>query len=120
VTLRRLDLAEEIYHLNEPQKAPVVMSVNEVKRLLAVARPLKAKGGPLKRRKQRTSVQRSAAKPRPKQLAKRRQRRLSCKQNQNGRHQQARQNGQNRHQNRAKQLLSTIRIHNQWSVISGQ
>jgi site-specific recombinase XerD len=43
VTLRRLDLAEEIYHLNEPQKAPVVMSVNEVKRLLAVARPLKAK-----------------------------------------------------------------------------
>ncbi|MGI9416301.1 MAG: tyrosine-type recombinase/integrase, partial [Geminicoccaceae bacterium] len=43
VTLRRLDLAEEIYHLNEPQKSPVVMSVNEVKRLLAVARPLKAK-----------------------------------------------------------------------------
>jgi len=45
VTLRRLDLAEEIYHLNEPQKAPVVMSVPmiklwEVKRLLAVARPL--------------------------------------------------------------------------------
>ncbi len=43
VTLRRLDLAEEIYHLPEPQKAPVVMSVNEVKRILAVARPLKAK-----------------------------------------------------------------------------
>ena len=43
VTLRRLDLAEEIYHLPEPRKAPVVMSVNEVKRLLAVARPLKAK-----------------------------------------------------------------------------
>jgi site-specific recombinase XerD len=43
VTLRRLDLAEEIYHLPEPRKAPVVMSINEVKRLLAVARPLKAK-----------------------------------------------------------------------------
>ena len=43
VTLRRLDLAEEIYHLPEPRKAPVVMSINEVKRLLAVAWPLKAK-----------------------------------------------------------------------------
>jgi len=43
VTLRRLDLAEEIYHLSEPQKIPVVMSVNEVKRLLAVARTLKAR-----------------------------------------------------------------------------
>ena len=43
VTLRRLDLAEEIYHLNEPQRAPVILSVNEVKRLLAVARPLKAR-----------------------------------------------------------------------------
>ena len=43
VTLRRLDLAEEIYHLNEPQRVPVILSVNEVKRLLAVARPLKAK-----------------------------------------------------------------------------
>jgi integrase/recombinase XerD len=43
VTLRRLDLAEEIYHLNEPQRMPVILSVNEIKRLLAVARPLKAK-----------------------------------------------------------------------------
>ena len=43
VTLRRLDLAEEIYHLNEPQRAPVILSVNEVKRLLAVAKPLKPK-----------------------------------------------------------------------------
>jgi site-specific recombinase XerD len=43
VTLRRLDLAEEIYHLSEPQRSPVILSVNEVKRLLAVARPLKAK-----------------------------------------------------------------------------
>ena len=38
VTLRRLDLAEEIYLLNEPQRVPVILSVNEVKRLLAVAR----------------------------------------------------------------------------------
>ena len=43
VTLRRLDLAEEIYHLHEPQRAPVILSVNEVKRLLAVAKPLKPK-----------------------------------------------------------------------------
>lgn len=43
VTLRRLDLAEEIYHLPEPQRAPVILSANEIKRLLAVARPLKAK-----------------------------------------------------------------------------
>lgn len=43
VTQRRLDLVEAIYHLSEPQRAPVILSVNEVKRLLAVARPLKAK-----------------------------------------------------------------------------
>ena len=37
VTLRRHDLAAEIYHLKEPQKIPLVMSQDEVKRLLAVA-----------------------------------------------------------------------------------
>src|SRR5438132_6474937 len=37
VTLRRLDLAAEIYHIREPQKIPLVMSPDEVKRLLAVA-----------------------------------------------------------------------------------
>src|SRR5882672_1536905 len=36
VTLRRLDLAEEIYHIKEPQKVPVVMSQDEARRLLAV------------------------------------------------------------------------------------
>jgi site-specific recombinase XerD len=41
VTLRRLDLVEEIYHLNEPQRVPVILNANEIKRLLAVARPLK-------------------------------------------------------------------------------
>jgi integrase/recombinase XerD len=41
VTLRRHDLAAEIYHLTEPQKIPVVMSQAEVKRLLAAARTLK-------------------------------------------------------------------------------
>ena len=40
VTLRRLDLAAEIYHLREPQKIPLVMSPDETKRLLAVARNL--------------------------------------------------------------------------------
>ena len=43
VTLRRLDLAAEIYHLREPQKVPLVMSPDETKRLLAVASNLKAR-----------------------------------------------------------------------------
>ncbi|HET9248110.1 MAG TPA: tyrosine-type recombinase/integrase [Xanthobacteraceae bacterium] len=37
VTLRRLDLAEEIYHIREPQKLSLVMSVDEVKRLLSAS-----------------------------------------------------------------------------------
>src|SRR5438128_6784217 len=43
VTLRRLDLAAEIYHLREPQKIPLVMSTDETRRLLAVASSLKAR-----------------------------------------------------------------------------
>jgi site-specific recombinase XerD len=43
VTMRRLDLASEIYHLREPQKLPLVMSSDETKRLLAVASSLKAR-----------------------------------------------------------------------------
>src|SRR3979409_2571398 len=43
VTLRRLDLAAEIYHIREPQKIPLVMSRDERKRLLAVASSLKAR-----------------------------------------------------------------------------
>src|ERR1700739_1671452 len=43
VTLRRLDLAAEIYHIREPQKMPLVMSPDETKRLLAVASSLKAR-----------------------------------------------------------------------------
>jgi site-specific recombinase XerD len=43
VTLRRLDLAAEIYHIREPQKVPQVMSPDEVKRLLAVASSLKVR-----------------------------------------------------------------------------
>jgi integrase/recombinase XerD len=43
VTLRRLDLAAEIYHLREPQKIPQVMSADEARRLLAVASSLKAR-----------------------------------------------------------------------------
>jgi site-specific recombinase XerD len=43
VTLRRLDLAAEIYHIREPQKIPLVMSQDEMKRLLAVARNLKVR-----------------------------------------------------------------------------
>jgi integrase/recombinase XerD len=42
VTLRRLDLAAEIYHLREPQKIPQVMSPDET-RLLAVAGNLKVR-----------------------------------------------------------------------------
>ena len=43
VTLRRLDLAAEIYHIREPQKIPLVMSPDETRRLLAVATSLKAR-----------------------------------------------------------------------------
>ena len=43
VTLRRLDLATEIYHIREPQKIPLVMSPDETERLLAVASSLKAR-----------------------------------------------------------------------------
>ena len=43
VTLRRLDLAAEIYHIREPQKIPLVMSPDETKRLLATASSLKAR-----------------------------------------------------------------------------
>jgi integrase/recombinase XerD len=43
VTLRRLDLAEEIYHVREPQKLPLVMSTHEMMRLLAIASSLKTR-----------------------------------------------------------------------------
>ena len=43
VTLRRHDLAAEVYHLKEPQKIPVVMSQDEIKRLLAMAANIKVR-----------------------------------------------------------------------------
>ena len=43
VTLRRLDLAAEIYHIREPQKIPQVMSPDETRRLLAVASSFKVR-----------------------------------------------------------------------------
>jgi integrase/recombinase XerD len=43
VTLRRLDLANEVYHIREPQKIPLVMSPEETRRLLAVASNLKVR-----------------------------------------------------------------------------
>src|ERR1700726_2467883 len=43
VTLRRLGLAAEIYHIREPQKIPLVMSPDETRRLLAVASNLKVR-----------------------------------------------------------------------------
>src|ERR1700730_13246941 len=39
VTLRRLDLAVEIYYIREPQKIPLVMSPDETRRLLAASFP---------------------------------------------------------------------------------
>jgi integrase/recombinase XerD len=42
VTVRRLDLANEIYHLREPQKIPLVMNQDEAKRLLLMA-PVKVR-----------------------------------------------------------------------------
>src|ERR1700751_2699312 len=41
VTLRRLDLAAEMYHLLGPQKIPLVISTDEEKRLMAVGDSLK-------------------------------------------------------------------------------
>jgi integrase/recombinase XerD len=43
VTLRRLDLAAEIYHLRQPQKIPLVMSQDETRRLLGVASSFKVR-----------------------------------------------------------------------------
>ncbi len=43
VTLRRHDLAAEVFHLKEPVKVPLVLSRNEVKRILAMAPGLKAR-----------------------------------------------------------------------------
>ena len=43
VTMRRLDLAAEIYHIREPRKIPLVMSPDEAKRLLAMPKTLKAR-----------------------------------------------------------------------------
>jgi len=43
VTLRRHDLAAEIYHLREPQKIPLVMSQDEIQRLLAMAPTIKVR-----------------------------------------------------------------------------
>jgi integrase/recombinase XerD len=43
VTLRRHDLAAEVYHLKEPQKLPLVMSPDETKRLLAMAGNIKVR-----------------------------------------------------------------------------
>ena len=43
VTLRRYDLASEIWHIKEPQKLPPVLSPEEVKRVLTMATSLKAR-----------------------------------------------------------------------------
>jgi integrase/recombinase XerD len=43
VTLRRHDLAAEVWHLKEPQKLPPVLSPEEVKRVLTMATSLKAR-----------------------------------------------------------------------------
>ena len=43
VTLRRHDLAAEIWHIQEPQKLPPVLSPEEVKRILTLATSLKAR-----------------------------------------------------------------------------
>ena len=42
ITMRRLDLVEEIYYISEPQKLPLTLSQNEVQRLLVMAKPLQA------------------------------------------------------------------------------
>ena len=47
VTLRRHDLAAEIWHIKEPQKLPPVQSPEEVKRVLTMATSLKASSNPI-------------------------------------------------------------------------
>jgi hypothetical protein len=61
VTLRRLDLATEIYRIKEPQEIPVVISANEARRLLAVARTLKVRVLPRPRLRLRPARQRGGA-----------------------------------------------------------
>ena len=43
VTLRRHDLVAEVYHLKEPQKLPLVLAADEIRRVLAMAPSLKAR-----------------------------------------------------------------------------
>jgi integrase/recombinase XerD len=43
ITLRRHDLAAEIFHIKEPVKLPHVLSPDEVKRILAMATSFKAR-----------------------------------------------------------------------------
>src|ERR1700676_4352606 len=43
VTLRRLDLAAEVYHIREPETIPQGMSPDETRRVLAAANSLKAR-----------------------------------------------------------------------------
>jgi integrase/recombinase XerD len=43
VTLRRHDLAAEVWHIKEPQKLPPVLSPEEVRRILTMATSLKAR-----------------------------------------------------------------------------
>jgi integrase/recombinase XerD len=43
VTMRRHDLAAEIYHLNEPKKVPLVLASDEVRRIIVCATNLKAR-----------------------------------------------------------------------------
>jgi site-specific recombinase XerD len=43
VTLRRHDLAAEVWHIKEPQRLPPVLSPGEVKRVLTMATSLKAR-----------------------------------------------------------------------------
>ena len=43
VTLRRLDLANEIHHVKEPQRIPLILSAAETKRLLAMAGKLQVR-----------------------------------------------------------------------------
>jgi integrase/recombinase XerD len=42
VTLRRHDLAAEVWHIREPERLPPVLSPEEVKRVLTMATSLKA------------------------------------------------------------------------------
>ncbi len=69
VTMRRHDLAAEIFHMKEPQKIPQILSAGETKRLLTMAGKLQVRDAAQHRLRCRCAGRRALAVPRPAQGA---------------------------------------------------